>query len=204
MKTLVRSILSLTLFAVLAAPSFAATLRYTAVDGKAVIDPTDGGTNPTGKVLGYNLASAGKFFVDPARTSAFPPPAQTFYENTASVIGDNDLSFAGVSTPINLGKLFVDNINAPNASAGQAQLAANFTNQFFLPSLGGGEVPMTLTYVVPEPATEGPAMAAPNTVDQTTSVSPLRGPQVILNPYVTQSAVAAGQRPAGATPSKAL
>ena len=59
-------------------------------------------------------------------------------------------------------------------------------------------------YVVPESTSEGPAMIAPESVDQTTSVAPVRGPQVILNPYVTQSAVAAGQRPAGATPSKAL
>ena len=47
-------------------------------------------------------------------------------------------------------------------------------------------------------------MIAPESVDQTTSVAPVRGPQVILNPYVTQSAVAAGQRPAGAGTSKVV
>ena len=59
-------------------------------------------------------------------------------------------------------------------------------------------------YVVPQTSSEGPAMVAPQTVDQTTSVAPVRGPQVILNPYVKQNAVAAGQRPAGAAPAKAL
>ncbi|BBO33500.1 hypothetical protein [Lacipirellula parvula] len=62
-------------------------------------------------------------------------------------------------------------------------------------------------YVTPEPtAVEGPAMVAPNTVDQTTSVAPVRGPQVILNPYFskTENAVAAGQRPAGAGTSQAF
>ena len=62
-------------------------------------------------------------------------------------------------------------------------------------------------YVTPEPtAVEGPAMVAPNTVDQTTSVAPVRGPQVILNPYFskTENAVAAGQRPAGASSSQAF
>jgi hypothetical protein len=58
-------------------------------------------------------------------------------------------------------------------------------------------------YVEPVPA-EGPAMVAPESVDQTTSVTPVRGPQVILNPYVSQSAVAAGQRPAGAEPARSF
>jgi hypothetical protein len=47
-------------------------------------------------------------------------------------------------------------------------------------------------YVVPEPATEGPAMAAPNTADQTTSVAPVRGPLLILNPYVSQAGGGSG------------
>ena len=59
-------------------------------------------------------------------------------------------------------------------------------------------------YVVPEATSEGPAMIAPESVDQTTSVAPVRGPQVILNPYVKQNAVAAGQRPAGAEPARSF
>ena len=56
-------------------------------------------------------------------------------------------------------------------------------------------------YVEPVPAVEGPAMTAPNTVDQTTSVTPVRGPQVILNPYVSQTGGASGMAStaAGAT-----
>lgn len=51
-------------------------------------------------------------------------------------------------------------------------------------------------YFSPQPAIEGPAMVAPNTVDQTTSVAPTRGPLVILNPYVSQTG---GQGIASAT-----
>ncbi|QDT73926.1 hypothetical protein [Lacipirellula limnantheis] len=47
-------------------------------------------------------------------------------------------------------------------------------------------------YISPAPTGEGPAMIAPETVDQTTSVAPVRGPQVILNPYVSQTGGASG------------
>ena len=47
-------------------------------------------------------------------------------------------------------------------------------------------------YISPAPTGEGPAMIAPETVDQTTSVAPIRGPQVILNPYVSQTGGASG------------
>lgn len=150
MKTLVRSLLCLTVFAVLAAPSLAATLTYTQETGRAVIDPTDGGTNPTGKVLGYGLQSAGKFFVDPARVSVYPAPAPTFFTSNADLISDNDLTFAGVSTPINLGQLFVNKANS------LAELQGNFTGQFAITALGGGEPPMSLVFIpIPEPATAG-------------------------------------------------
>jgi hypothetical protein len=59
-------------------------------------------------------------------------------------------------------------------------------------------------YVVPQTTSEGPAMVAPQTIDHTTSIAPVSGPQLILNPYVKQNAVAAGGRPAGAAPAKAL
>ena len=47
-------------------------------------------------------------------------------------------------------------------------------------------------YIESVPSAEGPAMVAPESVDQTTSVTPVRGPQVILNPYVSQTGGASG------------
>jgi MYXO-CTERM domain-containing protein len=125
--------LSALLIAPIASPSPAAILYYYAIDGTAEIDPTDGGSNPGGKIFGYNLTSNGKFFVDPTRTSAFPPPSQIFFENTANVIGDNDLTLQGSSAVIKLGKLFVTNVNSV------ADFKSNFTSRIYVRELGGGE-----------------------------------------------------------------
>ena len=57
-------------------------------------------------------------------------------------------------------------------------------------------------YVVPEATSEGPAMIAPESVDQTTSVAPIRGPQVILNPYVSQTGGASGMASAAAAAAR--
>jgi len=125
-------------------------LVYTEATGTAVLDPTDGGANPSGKIFGYNLASDAKFFVDPVRQSAFPAPAPTFFENTASVIGDNDFSFQGTGNVINLGKLFTTNATS------LAQVEANFTNRIYVGGLGGGELQIPIQFVaIPEPATAG-------------------------------------------------
>lgn len=132
-----------------ASPGFAATLFYYP-DGHAEIDPTDKGSNPSGKLTGYNLASNGQFHVDPARQSAFPPPSPTFFENTSNVIGDNDLTLAGTSAIINLGKLFIDNI--PNSPQAQSQLEAKFTARIYVATVGTPEVVLPAVYV-PEPAT---------------------------------------------------
>lgn len=149
MKTLACSVLTLAIVAVAAVSASAATLTYDGFTGKAVLDPTDGGTNPTGKIFGYNLASNAKFFVDPARTSAFPAPAPTFFENTASVIGDNDFSFQGTAATINLGQLFV------TKAASKAEVEANFTNRIYVGGLGGGELQIPVNFIIPEPATAG-------------------------------------------------
>lgn len=144
-----RIILSLAV-ALVASQTFAATLYYTKSDGIAVIDPTDRGANPTGKVLAYNIASNGKFAADAARTSVFPPPAPTFFENTANVIGDNDFAQTGVGTTINLGVLFAQ-ADRPNDQAG---LEALFTNRIYVGASGGGELALPVVFV-PEPATAG-------------------------------------------------
>jgi hypothetical protein len=126
----------------LSMPAFGTTLRYNFLNHTAVLDPS---TSPSGKVLGYNLASNGKFFVDPARTSAFPPPSQTFFENNSSTIGDNDLTLAGTSAIINLGVLFTP----ANRPQNLQQLVSNFTGRIYVPSLGGGERQIL---IAPEPA----------------------------------------------------
>lgn len=57
-------------------------------------------------------------------------------------------------------------------------------------------------YVVPEATSEGPAMIAPESVDQTTSVAPVRGPLEILNPYVSQTGGASGMASAAGDTSR--
>jgi hypothetical protein len=114
----------------ISSPSVAATLYYN-IDGTAFIDPTSSGGEPNGKVFGYHLSSNGMFFVDPARTSVFPPPSQMFFENTASDIGDNDLTLGGTSNVINLGKLFSTPIPLH-------QVSSALTSRIYVPGLGGG------------------------------------------------------------------
>jgi hypothetical protein len=122
-------------------------LYYYALTGQAEIDPTSKGAEPGAKVTGYNLASNNQFFVDPARTSAFPPPSPTFFENTSSVIGDNDLTLAGTSNLLNLRQLFV------NAPANQAELDQKFTAKIFVGAVGTGEAVLPAVFIIPEPAT---------------------------------------------------
>jgi hypothetical protein len=118
-------------------------------NGRVEIDPTT--TNyaydPAGKVFGYNLQSDGRFFLDPVRQSVFPPPSPTFFENTPNVIGDNDLTLAGTSAVINLGKLFIT--NPMHALEAESWL----TTAIYVPSIGGGELPLVFAYTIPEPAT---------------------------------------------------
>jgi hypothetical protein len=130
-----------------ASPSYAATLYYYAATGQGEIDPTSKGAEAGGKVTGYNLVSNGRFFVDPARTSAFPPPSPTFFENTSNVIGDNDLTLQGTSALLNLRQLFI------TAPANQAELDAKFTGKIYVATPGTPEVVLPAVFIIPEPAT---------------------------------------------------
>ncbi len=148
MKTLVRSLLCLTVFAVLAAPSVAATLTYTQEGGTAVLDPTDGGANPSAKVTGYTMLSNGAFNVDATRTAAFGNAF--FFTNTASEISETDLTLAGTSNLINFKKLFTNNATS------LADLQSKLTLTQTTGAPGTPETAMTLVFVpIPEPATAG-------------------------------------------------
>lgn len=152
MKRIARSLLAATFLASVAAPGFATTLQYFPVSGRAYLLPS---TSPSGKVLTYVLESNSQFFVDPARKSAFPPPGPLFYTNTTSEISDVDLTLQGTSAVIPLGRLFT------SAVSSFQDLTDRFTNRIYVPSLGGGEFPITLEVAnvdtpepfVPEPAT---------------------------------------------------
>lgn len=140
-------------------PAGATTLQYFPQSGNAYLLPA---TSPTGKVLAYNLASNRQFFVDPARQSAFPPPSPMFFENTTSVIGDNDLTFQGKSSIIPLYKLF------PSPVQTLQELTSKFTTRIYVAALSGGERQIALQVapldtpepIVPEPGTLVLACAA--------------------------------------------
>jgi hypothetical protein len=143
MKCFGRALAVLSLLA-LAASVQAATLTYNQADGTATITPDAGGV-----IIGYDLTSNGKFFVDPARVPTLGSAA--FFTNTESEIGDSDLTFAGKSIPIPLAILFPLN----DKPTDQASLAAKFTGAVYIPALGQ-QNDLTLSFNgtnIPEPAT---------------------------------------------------